>query len=339
MSARAVVSRAGRGENQSRVSPYTRRATDDRDEAEQVITDLYLPNRLDLSGGSEPLGMEVTGMRVGPLTFARLTYGRPVRLHTADAENFHVNVPLQGRASSRSGSSEPVTTSPGEGLVFSPGAPAEISWSKDCEQLCLMVSRARLEAEFERMLGRSFSGRLAFDFGANPQNGVAQHLRTVLDLLASELEQPTEVSRNPLLARHLEELVLDGLLLCQPHNHSDATTRAGSAGPRSTIRHAVELMEDRPAEPWTTVRLAAEVHLSPRALQAGFRRDLAKPPMAYLREVRLRRARQALIAADPDATSVRAIAVGVGMMHLGRFATAYREAFGETPSDTLNRFP
>ena len=59
--------------------------------------------------------------------------------------------------------------------------------------------------------------------------------------------------------------------------------------------------------------------------------------MVYLREVRLRRAHTALSAADRDATTVRAIATSVGMLHPSRFAAAYREAFGETPSDTLNR--
>ncbi|MFC7496805.1 MULTISPECIES: AraC family transcriptional regulator [unclassified Nocardioides] len=324
-------------ESRLSITPCVRHTTDDRDEAEQVITGLYLPNQLDLTDDSAPLGMEVTGMRLGALTVARLTYGRPVRLRTADAENFHVNVPLHGRAASRSGSGEPVTTSPGEGLVFSPGMPAEISWSKDCEQLCLMISRARLEGELQRMLGRSLIGRLVFDFGADLRSGVTQRLRTVLDLLVGELDQPTDVSREPLVARHVEGLVLDGLLLCQPHNHADAATRAGPAGPRTTVRRAVELIEDSPSEPWTTVRLAAEVHLSPRALQDGFRRDLATTPMAYLREVRLRRAREALRAADPDTTTVRAVGASVGLWHQSRFAVAYRRAFGESPSETLNR--
>lgn len=319
------------------MTTYTRRTTDDRDEAERVIADLYLPHRLDLSTDPAPLGMEVTGLRLGALTVGRLTYGRQVRLRTVDAENFHVNLPLRGRAASRSGSGEPVTTSPGEVLVFSPAAPADITWSTDCQQLCLMVPRPRLETELQKLLGRSLRGRLLFDFAADLRSPLWQRLRAVVELLVAELDEPTDLSDNPLVARHVEGLVLDSLLLSQPHNHSDATTRTGPAGSRATVTRAVELMEERPSEPWTTLRLAAEVHLSPRALQAAFRQDLATSPMAYLRDVRLRRAREELGAADRHATTVRAVAVGLGMWHPSRFAAAYRAAFGETPSETLQR--
>ena len=76
-----------------------------------------------------------------------------------------------------------------------------------------------------------------------------------------------------------------------------------------------------------------------RALQESFRRDLATPPMTYLRQIRLRRAREALTNADRHATTVRAVAISLGILHMSRFAAAYREAFGETPSATLNRPP
>jgi hypothetical protein len=293
---------AGGDANRPGVTPYIRRATKDRDEAEQIITELYLPIRLDISKGSAPLGMKVAGLRLGALTAGRLTYGRRVRLRTADAEHFHVNIPLRGRAASRSGTGEPVTTGPGEGLVFSPGAPAEISWSAGCEQLCLMIPRACLEVELEQLLGRSLGGRLAFDFVADLHSPLGRRWRTVLNLLVDELDHPTDMGRNPLVGRHIEGLVLDGLLLGLPHNHSggaigDRHVRLGSA-----ISRAVELIEERPSEPWTTVRLATEVHLSARAIQEGFRRDLDTTPMTYLRQIRLRRAREALRAAYRDAT-------------------------------------
>jgi len=337
----SAAAAGGRGlswdESQPRLTNLVRRTTDDRDEAERVVSELYLPNRLDVSGGSAPLDMEVAGLRLGALTVGRLSYGRRVRLCTADAENVHVNIPLRGRIGSRRGSGEPVMTGPGDGLVFSPGAPAEMSWSADSEQLCLMVPQACLEAELERLLGRSLAGRLTFDFTADLHNPLARRWRTVLDLLVDELDNPTDMFRNPLVGRHLESLVCDGLLLGQPHNQRDAAIRDRPVRLGAAIRHAVELMEERPSEPWTTVRLATEVHLSVRGLQEGFRRDLGTPPMTYLRQVRLRRARAVLQAADRDATTVGAVAVGLGIMHMGRFAATYRQAFGESPSETLNR--
>ena len=304
-----------------------------------MITGLYLPNRLDLAGDSAPLDMEVRGLRMGALTAGRLSYGRAVRLRTADAESFHVNIPLRGRVTSRSGLSDPVTTGPGEGLVFSPGEPAAMSWSEDSEQLCLMIPQACLEAELERLLGRSVGGRLAFDFAADLSTPLARRWRTVLDVLLGELEDPTDVTRNTHVGRHVEGLVLNGLLLGQRHSHSDAAIRDRPTGMGTAIKRALALIEERPAEPWTSVRLAAKVHLSVRALQEGFRRDLGTAPMTYLRQTRLRRARAVLQAAQPDATTVSAVAVNLGILHLSRFAAAYREAFGESPSETLRRSP
>jgi transcriptional regulator GlxA family with amidase domain len=59
--------------------------------------------------------------------------------------------------------------------------------------------------------------------------------------------------------------------------------------------------------------------------------------MTYLRRVRLRRAREALQAADRHSTTVQAVATRLGVLRMSRFAAAYRKVFGETPSDTLDR--
>lgn len=55
-------------------------------------------------------------------------------------------------------------------------------------------------------------------------------------------------------------------------------------------------------------------------------------PMQYLRGVRLDRAREDLQA---GVGTVSDIAYQWGFTNLGRFARAYRERFGELPSDTL----
>jgi AraC-like DNA-binding protein len=317
----------------SHVGGHLRERTADPGEAEEIISRHYLANRLHFPR-SRPLEMDLAVLRIGGTTSGRLSYGQRVRQLTAEAQDFHVNMPVRGHAVSRCGQSEPVLTAAGQGLVFSPEEPAEISWSPDCVQLCLKIPRAGLEAELERLLGRSVRSRLRFDFGVAPGH-VTGRLQTVLILVAQELDQPSGLATNQVAGRHLEGLMLDGLLLGQPHNYSEAAVGFPRRLPSGTIKRAVELIEERPGEPWTTVGLATELRLSVRALQAGFKRELGMAPMAHLRMVRLRRARTALMDANPAATTVRAVAVSLGLLHQGRFAVDYRAAFGEMPSETL----
>ena len=59
--------------------------------------------------------------------------------------------------------------------------------------------------------------------------------------------------------------------------------------------------------------------------------------MAYVREVRLRRAHQTLHQSDPSIATVATIAYQWGFTNLGRFATAHTARYGETPAATLRR--
>jgi len=47
--------------------------------------------------------------------------------------------------------------------------------------------------------------------------------------------------------------------------------------------------------------------------------------------------RQALLAATQGSTTVSIEALNWGFWHFGEFARAYKECFGELPSDTLRR--
>jgi AraC-like DNA-binding protein len=317
------------------VRSHVRERATDPDAAEEIISRHYLRNRLRVPR-SAVLDMDLAGLKIGAVTAGRLSYGHAVRQVTEEAHNFHVNMPVRGHAHSRSGHGRQVETAARQPLVFSPDAPAEIAWSADCVQVCLMIPRAGLETELERLLGRSVRSRLHFEFGTVPRQGAGQ-LHTVLDLVTQELDQPSGLATRAVAGHHIEGLLLDGLLLGHSHNYSDAALGSSRRTPGGVIKRAVELVEERPVEPWTAVGLATELHVSVRALQAGFQRELGMAPMAYLRMVRLRRAYAALRAADPAQTTVQSVAVSLGLLHPGRFALNYRALFGEMPSETLRR--
>jgi transcriptional regulator GlxA family with amidase domain len=72
--------------------------------------------------------------------------------------------------------------------------------------------------------------------------------------------------------------------------------------------------------------------VSARVLFRSFRQHRGCTPMEFAKQVRLNQARRML--AEPGA-SVTAVAYACGFFSTGHFARAYREAFGELPSETV----
>ena len=316
---------------------YVVRRTTDPGEAQSFVADTYLPNKLVLPPGTRDIEMELRALQVGSLTAGRLGFGRFTSVSTAESTNFRVCIPLRGSAVTRSGRNHPVETTTGEAAVIHPEAPAQVTWSPDCQQLVLMVPREVVESELETLLGRSLSAALTFDLRM-PTGGAVRNLwRTPLGMLSKEILEPSGILAHTQAGLHAQALVIDGLLLGHRHNYSEMVNRRAAPGPHSAIGRAVELMECQPGKPWTVVELAAEVHLSVRALHGGFARDIGMPPIAYLRRVRLHRARAELLASDRSETTVREVANRLGIMHMSRFAASYKRAFGESPSETLAR--
>lgn len=307
--------------------------------AAELISQIYLPVRVLPQGPGTDFEMQMAVLPVGTMTAGVLSVSTSTRITVEEATTqFHLNLTLRGRVVSRRSSSARIVTEMGGGVLFDPGQDADILWSDDCGQLCLMIPRETLESELANLVGRALTTPLAFSPHVRLNGLAGRLLAPLVQMLLSELHDPTAVRRFPTVGRHLEGLILDGLLLGQQHNHFELLDRPGSAA-RTPIQRAVDLVEAMPEQPWTTARLAQEVHLSVRALQEGFRRHHDLPPMAYVREVRLRRAHRMLLEADPDDIRVQDVATYLGFLHLGRFSTTYRERFGETPSTTLSRFP
>lgn len=102
------------------------------------------------------------------------------------------------------------------------------------------------------------------------------------------------------------------------------------------VRMAEEIMRARSSEPLAMHEVARAVGVGLRSLQLAFRAERGEEPRATLARVRMEGARARLLAA-PEGDSVTAIALDCGFAHLGRFAVAYRRAYGERPSETLAR--
>ncbi len=126
------------------------------------------------------------------------------------------------------------------------------------------------------------------------------------------------------------------------HRLVNALNDARSDQRNGTMRRHADIMvrfeealanqHSRPSMPAISVALG----VPQRTLRICCEEFLGCSPLAYARLKRLNRARAMLSRAD-HVTSIAEIARSHGFPEPGRFATAYRALFGETPSATLLR--
>lgn len=125
------------------------------------------------------------------------------------------------------------------------------------------------------------------------------------------------------------------------HLSDNMETRTFSARPGSFCRDLVERTEvlalAQVDAPLQISALCAVLSVSERTLRKAFHRIRGIPPCRHLRMLRLSQARRALMDTDSGLSTVTEIATGFGFLELGRFSVEYRRAFGESPSQTLQR--
>jgi AraC-like DNA-binding protein len=94
------------------------------------------------------------------------------------------------------------------------------------------------------------------------------------------------------------------------------------------------LLSDDLAQPIYSEEMARKLGISVRTMHDVVRRHRGMSLHRYLRLRRLWLVRQRLLA---GAESVKAVALAFGFWHLSDFSRSYRDQFGETPSETLER--
>lgn len=117
--------------------------------------------------------------------------------------------------------------------------------------------------------------------------------------------------------------------------HSERTRQGHSLVVKAAEDHALSRIDD----PVQITDLCRAAGVSERALQYAFKEVMGLSPRDYLVRLRLHRVRQALLATSQRTSTVSAEALKCGFWHFGEFSRAYKDCFGELPSDTLRRPP
>jgi AraC-like DNA-binding protein len=157
--------------------------------------------------------------------------------------------------------------------------------------------------------------------------------RRLVEFVVRELDR-VDAPLPDLVLAELEQTLVVSYLNCNLHNYSHLLEDTVRSVAPWQVRLAEEYIEQNWDQPVTVEALAHVANAGIRTLFFTFKKSRGVSPMVFVRQVRLRHAKEMLTRATPE-TTVTSVAYACGFSNLGHFAKYYYAAFGEHPSETL----
>jgi len=303
--------------------------TPDPDHVQELVATVLGPFRLRTRRAS--YDAQVRHDPLGELSFTTVGYGNAVEIDVdgVDSKALVFQWTASGAFDARTAGPEQRVSYLNAHLVR-PGTPLHMRCTPDCRFVIVSGDARELESAVGVLSGEPDRPRLLPQ--VVPRTGPGTSLARCTDFLHAEAQRADSPLRNgPGLRPALQMLFA---LIMQAIDEGAQPARPGRPG---HVKRAQDFMLANLAGPIGIVDVVASAGVSMRTLYQGFQDCQGVSPMAWLRQRRLERIRAELMTGSPEETRVTEVALRWGLSHLGRFASHYRAAFGESPSQTLRR--
>ena len=161
----------------------------------------------------------------------------------------------------------------------------------------------------------------------------ARAVRMLKALIAHHCDDPAALADDEARAA-VAASVLD--ILVPIVSGTDGSTDGGWSNRYEIVRRTREYILDRIEEPLQISEICRDLGVSRRALQYSFQDVLGINPIAFLRVLRLNRARHDLVRIGAP-RQVKDVIDRWGFWHPSRFSCEYKQMFEELPSETLRQ--
>ncbi|WP_434730374.1 helix-turn-helix transcriptional regulator [Rhizobium binae] len=216
------------------------------------------------------------------------------------------------------------------------------SWSATRERLLVAevnhlifaFKSATLKKALGALLGKSALSGSELDGEIDLSLPTGTHLAGLVDLIWNCIDAPEAHQLGCEAIDCLAQSVITAL--CWAFVASPLRQKGRPTSPAMPwhVKRAIGYMHANLGRSMTVASIAREAGISVRALQLAFRRFKGTTPLSHLQAMRLAAARDEFLNSTSP-PSISAVARKAGFTHMGRFAAAYSEAYGETPSETL----
>lgn len=194
-------------------------------------------------------------------------------------------------------------------------------------------------------LKRHLSARLYHDFiriceqfdryevDVDQRAAFLQYLEFIYELLSASSQERLRESDVRELERELVYCLYDYLVSVRRSKVINLNRRG------AIFFRALKIADQEAAGNLTVAELAGQVHVSIRTLQYIFADYINLSPKTCIRNLRMNAVRRQLLASHYAPGRVRMLANNFGIVHVSNFSASYKQLFGETPKDTLERMP
>lgn len=306
-------------------------ATCDPGEGLEVMERVYAVRQMHLPHGAPfSIAQQAAGIEKVGLERARIT-GAPASALVEAPGTVRIGQVLGGRLTVTEKSSAARGAVP---FLF-PCRPYVGRWG-DIDLLTVSVQEQALHDHAAGLVGAE-GFRVRFTAAQPVSAAMARYLAAAVRAFGRDQLNNEEAMAFPLVRAEAFRRLATAVLLAFPGTFLDQQATGTSERPApNAVARAVAFMGEHLGEDIGLAQIAAAARMSPRGLQVAFRREKDTTPMAHLRFLRLEAARADLQAADPtQGDTVAAVAARWGFTHLGHFAAAYRERYGQAPATTL----
>jgi AraC-like DNA-binding protein len=307
--------------------------TNDLDDARAKVAEIFCPHKLQISRPVSDLNLRHNRKIYNDIALNFMDYGCEVQITPGELHSFYlVQIPITG-GSVVTSAGETVHSDTRTATVPSATEHLEMRWLENSPHFVIYFSRAVIERKLTQLLCKEPDRPLRFQLSMDLSDPHTQTWCQLIDIMRKDAES-NNVQLHPTVRSHIEDAIVTGLLTAQPNNFTGMLFSEAEPSCPRTIRKVIQLCNDTPEGITTVAEMAHHAGVSIRSLQLGFRRHVGVTPMQYLREIRLQRVRNEIRSQTNDQRSISDIAYTWGFTHLGRFATLYRQRFGELPSET-----
>lgn len=306
------------------------------DELHSRLTEVLIQHDLEGLGRWSAPTARFNMVPFGGMQLCYVAFGSEVQVRPKHLETFVVvQIPLTGQVIVQTGNTEVVS---GLNMASVPDPDEDLCMRTlgESAHLVIRFERLALEKQLRRLIGAHDLGPLRFATGLDLTTSASQAWLTSVKTLLEDLNNAA-TSRNPLIQKQTEQLLMSQLLLALPHSASAAMLNDPVPSTPRAIQEADDLIVNHALDLSSVGEIAESVGLSIRSLQDGFCRYLDTTPLDRLRTQKMIGVRAQLLAADRTTTTVSKVATRWGFNHFGRFSLQYKQQWGELPSETLRK--